>query len=138
MNQTPWSYFLMILSQMHRINVKSLKNLFIEGPQMVWMVGTGNKTWWKCEYCVPMETSIEGVCCLEVPEICKPRFPSTSFLWVYFFKKTSDWIQGVRFFIEKQHLIVRIARSSHSLELKNLLNGAKLYEIHFLGMWKNI
>ena len=36
-----------------------------------------NKTWCKCEYCAPMETSI-GVCCLEIPEICKPRFSSAS------------------------------------------------------------
>ena len=40
----------------------------------------GYKTWWKCECCAPMETSIEGVCCLEIPEICKPRFSSTSCL----------------------------------------------------------
>ena len=36
--------------------------------------------------------------------------------------------------IEKQYLIVRIARSSHSQVLKNLLNGAELYAIHFLGI----
>ena len=36
--------------------------------------------------------------------------------------------------IEKQYLIVRIARSSHSQVLKNLLNGGELYEIHFLGI----
>ena len=28
----------------------------------------GNKT--KCECCAPLETNIEGVCCLEIPEIC--------------------------------------------------------------------
>ena len=33
--------------------------------------------------------------------------------------------------IETQYLVVRIARSSHSWVLKNLLNGAELYEIHF-------
>ena len=38
----------------------------------------GYKTWCKCECCAPMETSIEGVCCLEIPEICKPRFSSIS------------------------------------------------------------
>ena len=31
----------------------------------------GNKTWPKCE------TSVEGVCFLEIPEICKPRFSRT-------------------------------------------------------------
>ena len=31
--------------------------------------------------------------------------------------------------IEKQYLIVRIARSSHSQVLKNLLNGSELYDI---------
>ena len=36
-----------------------------------------NKTWCKCECCAPMGTSI-GVCCLEIPEICKPRFSSAS------------------------------------------------------------
>ena len=40
--------------------------------------------------------------------------------------------------IEKQYLIVRIARSRHSQVLKNLSNGGKLYEIHFLGIRKNI
>ena len=42
----------------------------------------GNKFYCKCECCVPMETSTEGVCCLEIPEICKPRFSSTSCLYV--------------------------------------------------------
>ena len=36
--------------------------------------------------------------------------------------------------IEKQYIIVRIARSNHSQVLKNILNGAQLYEIHFLGI----
>ena len=36
--------------------------------------------------------------------------------------------------IEKLYLIVRIARSSHSRALKNVLNGGELYEIHFLGI----
>ena len=42
----------------------------------------GNKTWCKCECCAPMETSIEDVCWLETPEIFKPRFSSTSCLYV--------------------------------------------------------
>ena len=37
---------------------------------------TGCKTWCKCECCALMKTSI-GVCCLEIPEICKPRFLNT-------------------------------------------------------------
>ena len=40
----------------------------------------GYKTWCKCECCAPMETRIEGVCCLEISEICEPRFSSTSCL----------------------------------------------------------
>ena len=40
----------------------------------------GNKTWCKCECCAPMETNIESACCLEIPEISKPRFLSTSCL----------------------------------------------------------
>ena len=36
----------------------------------------GYKSWYKCECCAPTETSIEGVSCLEIPEICKPRFSS--------------------------------------------------------------
>ena len=36
--------------------------------------------------------------------------------------------------IEKQYTIVRIARSSHSWMLKNLLDGGELYEINFLGI----
>ena len=43
---------------------------------------TGNKTWCKCECCVPVETSIESVCCLEIPEVCKSRFPGTLCLYV--------------------------------------------------------
>ena len=39
-----------------------------------------HKTWCKYECSAPMETSIEGVCCLETPEIYKPRFSSTSCL----------------------------------------------------------
>ena len=42
----------------------------------------GNKTWCKCECCAPMETSIESVCCLEIPEICKPRFSGALCLYV--------------------------------------------------------
>ena len=38
----------------------------------------GNKTSCKCECCAPMETSIEGGCCLEIPQICKRRFLSIS------------------------------------------------------------
>ena len=34
--------------------------------------------------------------------------------------------------IEKQCLIVRIARSNHSQVFKNLLNGGEPYEIYFL------
>ena len=44
----------------------------------------------------------------------------------------------VSIIIEKQYLIVRVARSSHSQVFNNPLNGGKLYEIHFLGIWKNI
>ena len=42
----------------------------------------GNKTWCKCDWYAAMETSIEGVCCLEIPEICKPIFSSASSLYV--------------------------------------------------------
>ena len=34
--------------------------------------------------------------------------------------------------------IVRIAWSSHSQVLKNLLNGGKVYETHFLAIWRDI
>ena len=36
--------------------------------------------------------------------------------------------------VEKQYLIVRIARDSRSQVFKNLLNGSELYEINFLGI----
>ena len=39
-----------------------------------------HKTWCKCECCAPMESGKEGVCCLEILEICKLRFSSTSCL----------------------------------------------------------
>ena len=35
----------------------------------------GNKTWYKCECCAPVGTSI-GVSCLEITETCKRRFSS--------------------------------------------------------------
>ena len=38
----------------------------------------GYKTWCKCECYAPIETSIDGVCCPEIPQICKRRFPRTS------------------------------------------------------------
>ena len=41
---------------------------------------------------------------------------------------------GFRGSVIIEKLIVRIARSSYSQVLKNLLNGGKLYEIHFLGV----
>ena len=44
--------------------------------------GIGNKTWCKCECWTPMETSIGSLCCLEIPEICKPRFSGTLCLYV--------------------------------------------------------
>ena len=37
----------------------------------------GSKSWCKCECCTLMETSIEGVSCLEMSVISKPRFLST-------------------------------------------------------------
>ena len=42
----------------------------------------GNKTWCKCEFCAPMETMIESVFCLKIPETCKPRFLGTLCLYV--------------------------------------------------------
>ena len=36
----------------------------------------GSNAWCKCECCALMESNIEGICCLEIPEICKPRFSS--------------------------------------------------------------
>ena len=164
----------------------------------------GNKTWCKCECCVPVETSVEGVCWLEITEICKRRFSSClnvcrsdphfvswcsrrenfisylisiqcwslanqnkSFLslqtsWLSVFCKTFYLINHIFFFIrdvcfcerifskehpigfrglviiEKQYLIVRPAKSSHSQVLKNLLNGGELYGPHFPAIWKNI
>ena len=50
-----------------------------------------------------------------------------------FSKEHSIGFKGVSF-IEKQKLIVKIVRNSHSKVLKNLLNGDKHCEIHFLGI----
>ena len=36
--------------------------------------------------------------------------------------------------IEKQYIINRVTKLSHSQVLKNLLNGGELYEIHFPGI----
>ena len=38
------------------------------------------------------------------------------------------------FIIEKQYLTVRIAKSSNSQVLKNLLNGGELYDTFLLGI----
>ena len=67
----------------------------------------GYKTWCKCECCAPMETSIEGVCCLEISEICKPRFSSTSSLNVcsldpHFELWYSRWENVVSYLISTQ------------------------------------
>ena len=34
------------------------------------------------ECCAPRKTSTESVCCLEIPEICKPRFSGTLCLYI--------------------------------------------------------
>ena len=52
-----------------------------------------------------------------------------------FFKRASDWIQGVRYYWEP-YLIIWTTRSIHSQVLKNLFNDGELYEIDFLGIWK--
>ena len=36
--------------------------------------------------------------------------------------------------IEKQYLVTRLTKTSHSQVLKNLLNGSKLYKTHFPGI----
>ena len=64
----------------------------------------GNKTWCKCECCAPMETSIESVCCLEIPEICKPRFSGTLCLYVcrsdlHFILRYSMWGKSMNYLI---------------------------------------
>ena len=150
-----------------------------------------------------LETSIEGVCCLKIPEISKEKFSSVScfnvcrsdphfVLWysrqenflsylisclslslanqnksflslqtlqlsfsvkqftllfnqIFFFIRdvicehifSKEHPNGFRgsVIIEKQYLIW-IAGGSHSQLLENLLNGGKLYEIHFLWIWK--
>ena len=61
----------------------------------------GNKFWCKCECCVPMETST-GVCCLEIPEIGKPRFSSASCLYVF----RSDHILRYDILGEKASLVI--------------------------------
>ena len=40
--------------------------------------------------------------------------------------------------IEKQYLIVRITKSSHSQVLRNFLNGGELYKINFFRILKNV
>ena len=44
----------------------------------------GNKSWCKCECCTctSMDTVVEGVCFLEIPEICKSIFSSTLCFYV--------------------------------------------------------
>ena len=42
----------------------------------------GNKILCKCECCAPLVTSTESVCCLEIPEICKPGFLGMLCLYV--------------------------------------------------------
>ena len=154
-----------------------------------------NKFWCKCECCAPMETSTEGVCCLEIhwdsqakiykyivfvdqihilcydilgektslviwfpPNVhpCQIRikvlyhfnfalllnhiffFVKEIFLCECIFSKEHPIGFMGSAIIEKQYCMIWIARSSHSHVLKNLLNGGKRYEIHFLGIWKKI
>ena len=67
----------------------------------------GYKTWCKCECCAPTESSIEGVCCLEIPQICKSRFSSSSCLNVcrvdpHFELWYSRWENVVSYLISTQ------------------------------------
>ena len=64
-------------------------------------------------------------------------FIRNGFLQAYFLERASNLFKGVSI-IEKQYIIVRIASSSHSQVLKNLLNGDELYKINFIGIWINI
>ena len=59
------------------------------------------------------------------------------FVSVFFSKEHPIGFRG-SVIIEEQYLIVRIARSSHSQVLKNLLRSGELHEIHFLGIGKNV
>ena len=64
----------------------------------------GNNTWCKCECCAPRETSTESVCCLEIPEICKPRFSGALGLYVcrsdpYFIPRYSMREKSVNYLI---------------------------------------
>ena len=59
-----------------------------------------NKTWCKCKCCTSMETNI-SFCCLELPEICKPRFTSALCLnlcrshwyFVMWFSRREDFVR---------------------------------------------
>ena len=58
-------------------------------------------------------------------------------LGAYFFKRASDWIQGVHYYWKA--ISYRQNRQKQpSQVLKNLLNGTELYEMYFFGIWKNI
>ena len=51
--------------------------------QMMWKVEQTTKAWFKFEDWVPMVTSIGSDCCLEIPEITKPRVSGTLCLYVW-------------------------------------------------------
>ena len=69
---------------------------------------TNNKTWCKCECCAPMETSTESVCCLEIPEICRPRFSGTLCLYVcrsdlHFISRYAMWEKSINYLISTRN-----------------------------------
>ena len=78
-----------------------------------------------------------GAVCLKL--MCAHLINIKSFYFCEYFISKENSI-GFRGFliIEKQYLIARIFRSSHSQVLINILNGGKVYEIRFLGNLKKI
>ena len=101
----------------------------------------GNKTWCKCECCTPLETSIESICCLEIPEIYKPGFLVTLCLYVcrsdpHFIPRNSTREKSINYLISK-HIwslpnqnksFVSIQTSSYFFKHFTLLITASLFE----------
>ena len=102
----------------------------------------GNKTWWKCEYCAPMETSI-GACCLEISEIYKPIFSSASYLnvcrsnphfvlWYSRLENVVSYLISTHFFVNqnKKFLSLQTSRLSYSVKhFTSLIRSFSLKEM---------
>ena len=93
------------------------------------------------ECCAPRKTSTESVCCLEIPEICKPRFSGMLCLYVcisdpHFIPWCSKGEKSINYLIathiwslpNQNKSFILIQTSSYHFKLFTLLITSSLYQ----------